>query len=189
MPDSIPLTAPLPTASQFTLDGANPDQFEAFNVYVRQISVEGDDVAIYFPDLNGNTQAQPADLDQYLDSSGGRRRGATLDRANRLRHPAVPARGAEPALHGSVPESVRRRSPVEQVRISSSSTPTSIREASAWGTCSLATSDPDPQRPGHVPGRLRLHPIERFYPPRQRGHGSGHRHGHLALAGDRPQHR
>jgi len=80
VPNSIPLTAPLPTASQFTLDGANPADFEAFNVYVRQISEEPDSdvVEIYFPDLNGNTQAQPTNLNQYLDSSGAVAAGATM---------------------------------------------------------------------------------------------------------------
>ena len=77
--NSIPMTALLPTPSQFSLDGANPSVFEAFNVYVRQISVDPSGfVEVYFPDLNGNTQAQPADINQYLASDGTVGQNATL---------------------------------------------------------------------------------------------------------------
>ncbi len=77
-PGQNPITAPVPTASQFSLDGANPAVFESFNVYVRQISIIGNEVLYYFPDLVGNTQAGAADINQYLDSDGAVAPGATL---------------------------------------------------------------------------------------------------------------
>ena len=76
-PVSIGVTAPLPTASQFQLNGANPQVFETFNVYVRDISTlddddEGDDGDddIYFPDFNNATGPQAADINQFIGSSG-----------------------------------------------------------------------------------------------------------------------
>ncbi len=78
-PVSIGVTAPLPTASQFNLGGAAPASFEAFNVYVRDVSTldddddsgDGDepDGDIYYPDLVGAQGPQAADINQFLSGS------------------------------------------------------------------------------------------------------------------------
>ena len=79
VPGNNPVTAPLPTPGQLSLNGANPVVSEAFNVYVRQISVDpSGDVQIYFPDLTDTSTVQAANINQFLNGAGVVGQGATL---------------------------------------------------------------------------------------------------------------